>query len=101
MQSLAARTGTSLRSCPQVSDLHVDHAANLAWMREWPTRADDALVVAGDICTHMRSLRDALRVLAAKFKHVFCADAALELGCPHARLAASPTRVRAARRLCG
>lgn len=55
-----------------VSDLHVESAENLAWINSLPdVLADDALVVAGDVCTELSALRGALTVLVSRFKHVF------------------------------
>jgi len=54
-----------------VSDLHVDCAENQEWLRQLSTQSNDAVIVAGDLCTSMKKLRAALDMLQSKFKHVF------------------------------
>ena len=53
-----------------VSDLHVEHAENWNWLAALPNALlADGLVVAGDMCTSMDKLRDAILMLVPKFKH--------------------------------
>lgn len=71
------------------SDLHVEHRENLAWLQEWPPRPDDALIVAGDLCTSLELLETTLRTLARKFKHLFFCPGNHELWCPRSTSAAT------------
>ena len=72
-----------------VSDLHVEHRENLAWLQEWPPRPEDALIVAGDLCTSLELLGTTLRALSRKFRHVFYCPGNHELWCPRST-ASSP-----------
>ena len=55
-----------------VSDIHVEHQENWAWLSELPPIfQDDGLIIAGDVCAGIGRLRDALTMLVPKFKHVF------------------------------
>lgn len=57
-----------------VSDLHCDHAANMAWCRGLRERGGferDVFIVAGDVSNSIVILRDALETLVATFKAVF------------------------------
>ena len=51
-----------------ISDMHVDMAVNFAWLHNLPTRPRDILIVAGDLCTGLTTLRKALALLVAKFR---------------------------------
>ena len=53
------------------SDLHVEHAANMEFVRGLKGYEKDAVVVAGDVCTSLILLREALTLLVERFKHVF------------------------------
>ena len=53
------------------SDLHLEHAANLDFVRALKGYEKDAVVVAGDVCTSLALLREALTLLVERFKHVF------------------------------
>lgn len=53
------------------SDLHVEHDENLSFLRSLSGYDEDALIVAGDVCTSLAVLRATLRLLASKFRHVF------------------------------
>jgi len=54
-----------------VSDLHVDCAENQEWLRQLSPQSNDAVIVAGDLCTSVKKLRAALTLLQSKFKYVF------------------------------
>ena len=57
-----------------VSDLHVDHAANLDWVANLPRPRGDgrhALVVAGDVSADLDRLRCALSALRSSYDDVF------------------------------
>ncbi len=54
-----------------ISDLHLDFGANRAALRELPDMPDCGLVTAGDLCTSVRHLREALDHLCQKFARVF------------------------------
>jgi predicted phosphodiesterase len=53
-----------------ISDLHLDHRANREALQDLPVFADDWLILAGDICSSPRHLRDALTILCARFAQV-------------------------------
>ena len=52
------------------SDLHVEHAANVAFLEQLPPQRDAALIVAGDVGTDLALIESTLRMLAAKFQCV-------------------------------
>ena len=54
------------------SDLHTDYKENFNWLKQLSDTAyrDDALIVAGDISERMEIIRETLRLLRAKFRHV-------------------------------
>jgi hypothetical protein len=55
-----------------VSDLHVEHKENWEWLASLPPLfSEDGLIIAGDMCTKLETLRSALVMIAAQFKHVF------------------------------
>ncbi|MFM2419198.1 MAG: hypothetical protein RL385_3921, partial [Pseudomonadota bacterium] len=54
-----------------ISDLHVEHAATQALLRDLAPRAADWLILAGDISDSVEGLRWALDVLAPKFARLF------------------------------
>ena len=54
-----------------ISDLHVDSAANWAWLKALEPRPMDTIIVAGDIANSLGVLEKALQMLIAKFQHVF------------------------------
>lgn len=56
-----------------VSDIHVDFAENMEWVRALPhaEHARDTLLLAGDVSHDLAKLESALATLAAKFAHVF------------------------------
>ena len=55
-----------------ISDIHVEHTKNMKWLEDMPeTLVNDGLVVAGDVCTRLSTLRQAMQLLTSKFKHVF------------------------------
>ena len=59
-----------------LSDIHVDHEANRAWLRRAATRLPrkartvDVLVCSGDLCDDLGTLRDVLTELRSRFDHV-------------------------------
>eukprot|EP01052_Picozoa_sp_SAG31_P004085 SAG31_NODE_166_length_21670_cov_22.507719_3_plen_443_part_00 len=53
------------------SDIHVDFPANWQWMEQLPQMPHVVLIVAGDICTSLAKLEDALKILASRFNRVF------------------------------
>ena len=58
-----------------ISDIHVDYAYNLQWIKNL-SDADyqhDALLLAGDVSDRLPLLASTLKILKAKFKHVFFA----------------------------
>ena len=65
-----------------LSDLHVDHASNMAWVEQLPdfssfkteggvTQGCSALIVAGDVSHSLTAIEKTLRVLKGKFDEVF------------------------------
>eukprot|EP01059_Diplonema_ambulator_P021446 TRINITY_DN3562_c0_g1_i1.p1 TRINITY_DN3562_c0_g1~~TRINITY_DN3562_c0_g1_i1.p1 ORF type:complete len:1494 (+),score=451.06 TRINITY_DN3562_c0_g1_i1:64-4482(+) len=59
------------------SDIHVDHKANMQWLETFPERDGDGvayregtLIVAGDVCTKLESIRQAFVMLKKVFQHV-------------------------------
>ena len=54
-----------------VSDLHVDFPDNWRWLQEMPACKDDGIIVAGDVGTALKVLRETFSLLKSKFKHVF------------------------------
>ncbi len=56
-----------------ISDLHVDHPANWAWLDRHcqSPRADDILLLAGDIASGWDRIAAGLRLLAATYRQVF------------------------------
>ena len=60
------------------SDIHVDHAANMEWLKNLPD-SDSAgndydkgtIIVAGDVCTKLSMIREAMQELKSVFQHVF------------------------------
>lgn len=55
-----------------ISDLHVEHARNYAWLDSLPPMfGNDGLIVAGDVCATLSKLRETLSMLVPKFRHVF------------------------------
>lgn len=54
-----------------VSDLHMEHEANVAFVRSLNGYEKDALIVAGDVCSSLLMLRGTLQLLVQKFRHVF------------------------------
>jgi len=67
-----------------VSDIHVEHKDNWAWLSSLAPQPEDALVVAGDACTSLEKLGQTLVMLGAKFKYVFYCAGNHELWCPRA-----------------
>ena len=53
------------------SDLHLENKENMQAVGAWEGYNEDALIVAGDVCTSLELLRHALTLLRAKFRHVF------------------------------
>ena len=55
------------------SDLHTDYKENFRWLQELSDIAyrNDALIVAGDISDRLEVIRETLRLLRGKFRHVF------------------------------
>lgn len=54
------------------SDVHTDHADNMAWLRGLPPHGhDDVLVLAGDISHNMGVIEETLRHFVEKFGRVF------------------------------
>ena len=54
-------------------DLHTDYIENFRWLQELSDIAyrNDALIVAGDISDRLEVIRETLRLLRGKFRHVF------------------------------
>ena len=60
------------------SDIHVDHKANMEWLRTLPPAdssgalyKDGTIIVAGDVCTKLDQMQQAFKLLSQSFKHVF------------------------------
>ncbi|XP_002737627.1 uncharacterized protein LOC100378179 [Saccoglossus kowalevskii] len=56
-----------------ISDIHVDHPANLDWINGWSDQRyrDDVLIVAGDVTDYLPLLESTLSSFKKKFKSVF------------------------------
>jgi len=56
-----------------LSDLHVDHQGNLAWVNQLSSveYLDDALILAGDVSDRLDRIEEALASLRGKFASVF------------------------------
>ena len=70
----AARAWQTLDGVHRVwatSDLHVEGRPNMELLRGLTGYDADALIVAGDVCTPIELLREALALLASKFRHCF------------------------------
>eukprot|EP00771_Trimastix_marina_P004054 gnl/Trimastix_PCT/785.p1 GENE.gnl/Trimastix_PCT/785~~gnl/Trimastix_PCT/785.p1 ORF type:complete len:362 (-),score=26.70 gnl/Trimastix_PCT/785:72-1157(-) len=55
-----------------ISDLHVDYAANMAWVQNISDSdyQNDVLLIAGDISSNISQVRQVLKCLASKFRFV-------------------------------
>lgn len=55
-----------------VSDIHVEHAGNQAWLEQLSTQdfIEDVLILAGDVSHTLSGLEKAISSLASRFKHV-------------------------------
>ena len=56
-----------------LSDIHVDYAENMAWIRELPASdySGDVLLLAGDVSSETGRIETALSALRGKFAEVF------------------------------
>ena len=54
------------------SDVHADYKENFNWLKQLSNTAyrDDALIVAGDVSDRLEIIRETLKLLRAKFRHV-------------------------------
>ena len=52
------------------SDLHAEHRQNMEFLERLEPRPDDALIVAGDVCSSLELLTTVFRLLLTKFAHV-------------------------------
>jgi len=77
----AWQTLSPVRRIYAISDLHLEHKANKAWLERLPAHETDALILAGDVGVGLPLLREAFGTLRRKFRHVFYVPGNHELWC--------------------
>ena len=85
-----------------VSDLHVDYAENLDWVKSLSSYnySADVLIVAGDICDSIDLLEDVLSLLVSVFRQVFYVPGNHELWVENSRFDCSLAKFESVEGLC-
>lgn len=54
-----------------ISDVHIERAANVDWLKDLPEEPEGTLLVAGDLGILLKDMREALQIFKQKYRHVF------------------------------
>jgi hypothetical protein len=57
-----------------ISDIHIDCSENFKWIQNIIPHPDDALIVAGDVCSKLETLRETLQGFKDKFRFIIRVD---------------------------